>query len=163
MKIVLQRCTAARVEVDGEIVGSIAQGLALFVGIEDSDEVQDEAKADGEAKAEGEAKAARMARKVLSLRIFDNVQGRFDRSLIDIKGGVLAIPNFTLCAQTGKGARPNFSRAARPETAQRLFERFVTLLRASDVVVATGTFGAHMTVFVENDGPVSIVLTSDDC
>ena len=161
MKIVLQRCTAARVEVDGEIVGSIAQGLALFVGIEDSDEVQDEAKV--EAKAEGEAKAARMARKVLSLRIFDNVQGRFDRSLIDIKGGVLAIPNFTLCAQTGKGARPNFSRAARPETAQRLFERFVTLLRASDVVVATGTFGAHMTVFVENDGPVSIVLTSDDC
>lgn len=161
MKIVLQRCTAARVEVDGEIVGSIAQGLALFVGIEDSDEVQDEAEA--EAKAEGEAKAARMARKVLSLRIFDNVQGRFDRSLIDIKGGVLAIPNFTLCAQTGKGARPNFSRAARPETAQRLFERFVTLLRASDVVVATGTFGAHMTVFVENDGPVSIVLTSDDC
>ncbi len=157
MKIVLQRCTAARVEVDGEIVGSIAQGLALFVGIEDSDEVQDEA------EAEGEAKAARMARKVLSLRIFDNVQGRFDRSLIDIKGGVLAIPNFTLCAQTGKGARPNFSRAARPETAQRLFERFVTLLRASDVVVATGTFGAHMTVFVENDGPVSIVLTSDDC
>ncbi len=157
MKIVLQRCTAARVEVDGEIVGSIAQGLALFVGIEDSDEVQDEA------KAEGEAKAARMARKVLSLRIFDNVQGRFDRSLIDIKGGVLAIPNFTLCAQMGKGARPNFSRAARPETAQRLFERFVTLLRASDVVVATGTFGAHMTVFVENDGPVSIVLTSDDC
>jgi D-tyrosyl-tRNA(Tyr) deacylase len=160
MKIVLQRCTAARVEVDGEIVGSIAQGLALFVGIEDSDEVQDEAKV--EAKAEGEAKAARMARKVLSLRIFDNVQGRFDRSLIDIKGGVLAIPNFTLCAQTGKGARPNFSRAARLETAQRLFERFVTLLRASDVVVATGTFGAHMTVFVENDGPVSIVLTSDD-
>lgn len=161
MKIVLQRCTAARVEVDGEIVGSIAQGLALFVGIEDSDEVQDEVQ--DEAKAEGEAKAARMARKVLSLRIFDNVQGRFDRSLIDIKGGVLAIPNFTLCAQTGKGARPNFSRAARPETAQRLFERFVTLLRASDVVVATGTFGAHMTVFVENDGPVSIVLTSDDC
>lgn len=151
MKIVLQRCTAARVEVDGEIVGSIAQGLALFVSIEDSDEVQDE------------TKAARMARKVLSLRIFDNVQGRFDCSLIDIKGGVLAIPNFTLCAQTGKGARPNFSRAARPETAQRLFERFVTLLRASDVVVATGTFGAHMTVFVENDGPVSIVLTSDDC
>lgn len=147
MKIVLQRCTAARVEVEGETVGSIAQGLALFVGIEGADD---------------EAKLARMARKVLSLRIFDNNQGRFDRSLIDIEGEVLAIPNFTLCAQTRKGARPNFSGAAAPEIAQRLFERFVTLLRAEKTVVATGTFGAHMTVFVENDGPVSIVLSSDD-
>lgn len=147
MKIVLQRCNAARVEVEGEIVGNIAQGLALFVGIEDGDE---------------EAELARMARKVLSLRIFNNDEGRFDRSLTDTEGEVLAIPNFTLCAQTRKGARPNFSGAAKPETAQRLFERFVTLLRASDAVVAPGTFGAHMTVFVENDGPVSIVLTSDD-
>ncbi|HVF84701.1 MAG TPA: D-aminoacyl-tRNA deacylase [Abditibacteriaceae bacterium] len=147
MKIVIQRCTAARVEVEGEIVGGVAQGLALFVGLQDGDD---------------EAEIARMARKVLSLRVFNNDEGRFDRSLTDIAGGVLAIPNFTLCAQTRKGARPNFSGAAPPETAQRLFERFVTLLRAEKVVVATGTFGAHMTVLVENDGPVSIVLSSDD-
>lgn len=143
MKIVIQRCLAARVEVEGEIVGQIAQGLAIFVGIEDGDDNR---------------KLAQMARKIVALRIFDNDEGRFDRSLVDIGGAILAISNFTLCGQTQKGARPNFGGAAKPAFAQPAFDYFVTLLRAHNVVVETGTFGAHMKVLVENDGPVTMVL-----
>ncbi len=143
MKIVIQRCQSARVEVEGEVVGQIAQGLAIFVGIEDGDE---------------ESELAKMARKIVALRIFDNDEGRFDLSVIDIGGEILAISNFTLCGQTSKGARPNFSGAAKPAFAQPAFEHFVTLLCAHNVAVQTGTFGAHMKVQVENDGPVTMVL-----
>ncbi len=145
MKIVIQRCRSARVEVEGEVVGQITRGLALFVGIEDSDD---------------ESAAAKMARKIVALRIFDNDEGRFDRSVSDVGGALLAISNFTLCGQTQKGARPNFGSAAKPETARALFGRFVTLLREQNVAVECGVFGADMTVFVENDGPVTLVLQS---
>ena len=143
MKIVIQRCTAAHVEVGGETVGEIGPGLALFVGIEEGDD---------------ESELAQMARKIVALRIFDNDEGRFDRSLLDIDGAVLAISNFTLCGQTSKGARPNFSSAAKPAFAQSAFDRFVTLLRDANVEVETGSFGAHMKVCVENDGPVTLIL-----
>lgn len=142
MKIVLQRCAASRVEVDGEIVGQISRGLTLFVGIERGDD---------------EAELQKMARKIVALRIFDD-DGRFRFSVRDVGGEILAIPNFTLCAQTHKGTRPDFGAAARPEVAQTLFERFVTLLKTENVRVASGIFGAQMAVFVENDGPVTLVL-----
>jgi len=145
MKIVIQRCRRARVEVDGEIVGRIENGLAIFVGIAGGDD---------------EKTAARMAQKIAGLRIFDNAEGKFDLSLRDAGGGALAIPNFTLCGDARKGARPNFSGAAPPDAASLLFSRFVTLLRETGTPVESGIFGAHMIVTVENDGPVTLILES---
>lgn len=143
MKIVIQRCRAAQVEVDGAIVGRIEKGLAIFVGIESDDD---------------EKCAARLAQKIVTLRIFDNSEGKFDLSLRDIGGGALVISNFTLLGDTRKGARPNFSASAPPETARLLFNRFVTLLRETGVDVESGIFGAQMNVSVENDGPVTMIL-----
>jgi D-tyrosyl-tRNA(Tyr) deacylase len=143
MKAVIQRCTAAHVEVDGEVVGRIGPGLVIFLGVGPEDD---------------EAVAAKMARKVAGLRIFDNEEGKFDRSLQDVKGAALVISNFTLYGDARKGTRPNFGGAARPEKAQALYERFVTLLQEQDVDVQTGTFAAAMKVCVENDGPVTLVL-----
>ena len=143
MKAVIQRCTKARVEVEGKVVGEIERGLTVFLGVFDGDE---------------ENAAAKMARKIAALRIFDDENGRFDFSLSQSGGGVLAIPNFTLCGDAKKGARPNFSAAAKPEKARPLFETFVTLLRLENVPVETGVFGAHMKVVVENDGPVTLIL-----
>lgn len=143
MKLVIQRCFQARVEVEGKVVGKIARGLTVFVGVENGDD---------------ETQVEKMARKIATLRIFDNDEGRFDRSLLDIDGQVLAISNFTLCGDAKKGARPNFSGAAKPDAAHALFSHFVTLLRAQNVVVASGIFGVDMKVWVENDGPVTMIL-----
>lgn len=143
MKAVIQRCNEARVEVDGEIVGQIGQGLAIFLGVAEGDD---------------EACAARMAQKIAGLRIFDNPEGRFDLSVRDVGGSALVISNFTLCGDARKGTRPNFSGAAAPDTARALFDRFVTLLCETGVPTQTGQFAAHMTVHVANDGPVTLVL-----
>lgn len=143
MKAVIQRCRAARVEVEGEIVGAIQSGLTVFVAAMDGDEA---------------ANAAKLAQKVAALRIFNDADGKFSLSLKDIGGEALVVSNFTLAGETKKGNRPSFSHAARPETAQGLVDVFATLLRAQDIRVATGRFGADMTVFVENDGPVTILL-----
>lgn len=143
MKIVLQRCHRARVRVEGETSGEIARGFALFVGIEGGD---------------NEDAAACMARKIVALRVFDNALGRFDLSLRDVQGAILAIPNFTLCGSARKGTRPDFSSSAPPLEALALFNRFVTLLREHLIEVQTGQFGAHMDVYVENDGPVTLIL-----
>jgi D-tyrosyl-tRNA(Tyr) deacylase len=104
-------------------------------------------------QSDNESCALKLARKIAALRVFDNSEGRFDLSVRDIGGAVLAISNFTLCAETRKGTRPNWGSAAKPETARHLFDRFVTLLRDQDVAVQTGVFGAAMRVSVENDGP----------
>ena len=145
MKVVLQRCLSSRVEVESKVVGAIERGLTVFVGVEEGDT---------------EAQAEKMARKIVGLRIFDNDEGRFDRSLHDIAGAVLAVSNFTLCGDARKGTRPSFSGAAKPDNANAIFTRFVTLLREQNVVVQTGVFGAEMKVFVENDGPVTMILES---
>ena len=143
MKLLVQRCTRAQVLVDAQVVGQISHGLALFVGIAAGD--TDEA-------------AKKLAAKVASLRIFSNEEGRFDLSGRDVGGSVLLVSNFTLCGNARKGARPNFSGAARPEEAQVLVESFATLLRAQGLEVAEGRFGANMQVLVENDGPVCLLL-----
>jgi D-tyrosyl-tRNA(Tyr) deacylase len=146
LKAVVQRCRAARVEIDGMAVGSIAAGLTVFVGV---------------CRGDDEAAAARLAKLVARLRILDDGAGRFGLSLAAVGGSALVVPNFTLCANTLRGARPGFSHAAPPAEAQALYESFVTLLGATGVVVETGSFGAAMTVHVENDGPVTIIL--DTC
>ena len=143
MRAVVQRVSEARVRVDGEVVGEIGQGLCVLVGV---------------SREDGEGEAARLADKVAKLRIFENEDGRFDRSLLDVAGEALVVSQFTLIANTGKGNRPSFSEAAAPEAAEQLFESFCAALREAGVRVETGRFGARMAVALVNDGPVTIVL-----
>jgi D-tyrosyl-tRNA(Tyr) deacylase len=131
------------VRVDGELAGAIGPGLLVLVGV---------------AAEDGEAEAVRLAGKVARLRIFENEHGRFDRSLLDTGGGALVVSQFTLIADTAKGNRPSFGRAAPPERAEPLYERFCAELRALGVPVETGVFGARMDVELVNDGPVTIVV-----
>ena len=112
----------------------------------------------GIAEGDEAAEAERLAEKVARLRIFENEEGRFDRSLLDTGGAALVVSQFTLIAETAKGNRPSFSGAARPEVAEPLYERFCEALRGLGVEVATGVFGARMAVELVNDGPVTIVL-----
>jgi D-tyrosyl-tRNA(Tyr) deacylase len=143
MKLLIQRCQTAQVLVDGEVIGAISHGLTLFLGVAEGDTLE---------------AAKKLAAKVASLRIFSNDAGKFDLSIREVGGAILLISNFTLCGDARKGARPNFSAAARPEAAQVLVDSFATLLREQGLEVATGRFGADMKVSVENDGPVSLVL-----
>lgn len=143
MRAVIQRCAAAHVEVEGAVVGRIERGLAIFLGV---------------AVGDTDACAEKMARKIAALRIFDDEAGRFDRSVRDIGGAVLVISNFTLCGDARKGTRPSFSSAAPPIEANRLYERFISLLQGEGVPTQAGVFGAAMQVNVDNDGPVTIVL-----
>ena len=112
----------------------------------------------GVADTDGEDEAARLAAKVARLRIFQNDEGKFDRSVVDTGGAALVVSQFTLIADTAKGNRPSFAAAARPEQAEPLYERFCAELRQLGVQVETGVFGAHMRVELVNDGPVTVVL-----
>ena len=112
----------------------------------------------GVARGDTTADAERLARKVANLRIFENDEGKFDRSLLDTGGAALVVSNFTLVADTAKGNRPSFSEAAPPDEAEPLYEAFCSALRALGVEVAAGVFGARMAVELVNDGPVTIVL-----
>ena len=143
MRAVVQRVSRARVVVDDETVGQIGPGLLVLLGVADGD---------------GEAEAERLAGKVARLRIFEGDDGRFDRDVADAGGGVLAVSQFTLIADTRRGNRPSFSDAAAPEVAEPLYERFCAALRDLSLPVETGVFGARMQVELVNDGPVTIVL-----
>jgi D-aminoacyl-tRNA deacylase len=143
LRAVVQRVSSARVVVDGTVVGEIGAGLCVLLGV---------------ARADGEAEAARLAGRIARLRIFENDEGRFDRSLLDVDGEALVVSQFTLIADTAKGNRPSFTDAAPPEQAEPLYERFCAALRELGVGVATGVFGARMLVEIVNDGPVTIVL-----
>jgi D-tyrosyl-tRNA(Tyr) deacylase len=123
--------------------GSIGPGLCVLVGVAEGDDA---------------AAAVRLADKIARLRIFENEEGKFDRSLLDTGGEALVVSQFTLLADTAKGNRPSFSGAARPEVAEPLYERVVQALRDLGIQVATGAFGARMAVELVNDGPVTIVL-----
>ena len=139
MRAVVQRVTRASVTPGG----AVGAGLCVLLGIAEGDEA---------------AACNRLAQKVAALRIFENGEGKFDRSLLDVGGGALVVSQFTLLAATGKGNRPSFVAAARPEHAEPLYEQFCSELRALGVVVATGVFGAKMQLELVNDGPVTIVL-----
>jgi D-tyrosyl-tRNA(Tyr) deacylase len=123
--------------------GAIGPGLCVLLGVADGDD---------------EAEAVRLAEKTARLRVFENEDGKFDRSLLDTGGEALVVSQFTLLADTAKGNRPSFSGAARPEVAEPLYERFVRALRELGVQVETGAFGARMAVELVNDGPVTIVI-----
>jgi len=125
--------------------GSIGPGLVVLLGI---------------AAGDDEARVVRLAEKIARLRIFQNDEGKFDRSLLDVRGAALVVSQFTLIADTAKGNRPSFSHAARPEVAEPLYEQFCGALRELGVAVETGVFGARMDVELVNDGPVTIVLES---
>jgi len=139
MRAVLQRVLRAGASPGGQI----GAGLCILLGIAEGDD---------------EAAAVRLAERVAKLRIFENEDGKFDRSLLDTGGGALVVSQFTLIADTAKGNRPSFSGAARPEVAAPLVERFVAALREVGIEVETGVFGARMAVELVNDGPVTIVL-----
>jgi D-aminoacyl-tRNA deacylase len=143
LKAVVQRVAAARVLVDGQVVGEIGAGLCVLLGVADGD---------------GQDEADRLAGRVARLRIFENEEGKFDRSVLETGGAVLVVSQFTLIADTSKGNRPSFSHAARPETAEPLYEAFCGAREDENVPVARGAFGARMQVEIVNDGPVTIVL-----
>ena len=147
MRVVIQRVTSARVEVGGETVGAIGAGILALLGI---------------AAEDGESEADWLLDKMIDLRIFQNADGKFDRSLREIGGELLVVSQFTLLANTRKGRRPSFSDAARPEHAIPIYEYFTAQARARGIPTATGRFGAAMQVALVNDGPVTIVLDSGE-
>ena len=143
MKAVLQRVAEARVLVGGEVAGEIGLGLCVLLGV---------------ARGDDEASAVRLAERIARLRIFENEEGKFDRSLLDTDGAALVVSQFTLIADTAKGNRPSFTDAAAPHEAERLYEIFCAALTGLGVPVETGVFGARMQVEIANDGPVTIIL-----
>jgi D-aminoacyl-tRNA deacylase len=143
VRAVVQRVAEARVVVDGEIRGEIGTGMLVLLGVARQDE---------------DNQAVRLAGKVARLRIFEDADGRFARSLLDTGGPALVVSQFTLIADTAKGNRPSFSAAAALEEAEPLYERFCYALRAAGVPVETGVFRARMQVELTNDGPVTIAL-----
>ena len=146
MRAVIQRVKRAEVRVDGRVMGRVDRGLLVLVGIGKSD-----------TPASGKA----LAEKIVHLRIFDDAQGRMNRSLLDVGGGLLCISQFTLYGDCRKGRRPSYDQAASPETARPLYEAFLESLRALGATVATGQFRAMMDVELVNDGPVTLLLDSE--
>jgi D-tyrosyl-tRNA(Tyr) deacylase len=145
VKAVIQRVSEARVEVNGQVSGRIGPGLLVLLGIR---------------KGDTEADAAYLADKVLGLRIFADAQGKMNLSLLDTGGELLIVSQFTLHGDVRKGRRPSFDAAAAPADAERLYSRVVELCRLRGVTVATGVFQAMMSVFLINDGPVTIICES---
>jgi D-tyrosyl-tRNA(Tyr) deacylase len=143
MRAVCQRVSRARVTVDGESVGEIVHGLVVLLGV---------------AVGDDDDEAERLAGKVARLRVFEDEQGKFARSILDAGGSALVVSQFTLIADTGKGNRPSFTAAAPPEQAEPVYEHFCAALEAAGVRVERGVFGARMQVDLSNDGPVTIVL-----
>jgi D-aminoacyl-tRNA deacylase len=143
VRAVVQRVSEARVVVDGEVVASSGAGLLVLLGV---------------ATKDGPEHAERLAGKVARLRVFENEDGRFDRSLLDVSGEALVVSQFTLLADASRGNRPSFTDAAPPVHAEPLYDLFCGALTALGIVVARGVFGARMEVSLVNDGPVTIVL-----
>ena len=145
MRAVCQRVSEARVRVAGGVVAEIGAGLVVLLGV---------------ARGDTDAGGDRLATKIAALRIFENEEGKFDRSLLDVNGDALVVSQFTLIADSRrqKGTRPDFSQAAPREEAEPLYERFCTALAATGVPIQTGVFGAYMRLELANDGPVTIVL-----
>jgi D-tyrosyl-tRNA(Tyr) deacylase len=143
MIALIQRVTEARVEVGADVVGAIGPGLLALVAVQPDDT---------------EARAERLLERMLGYRVFDDGEGRMNRSLREVAGGLLLVSQFTLAADTRSGTRPGFSTAAAPELGRRLFDHLVARARTAHAAVATGRFGAHMRVHLVNDGPVTFRL-----
>ncbi|MGD7009782.1 D-aminoacyl-tRNA deacylase [Metabacillus sp. 84] len=147
MKMVLQRVKKAEVTVDGKSVGKIGKGILVLVGITHED---------------NEADARYLSDKLANLRIFEDLTGKMNHSILDVKGEVLSVSQFTLYGDCRKGRRPNFMAAAKPDRAEPLYERFNEELRKLGLSVETGSFGAMMDVSLVNDGPVTLTVDSPD-
>lgn len=143
MKGLLQRVSSARVEVEGQIVGSVDQGLMVLVGVEPQDT---------------QASADKLLHKLLNYRVFSDADGKMNLSLRDVEGGLLLVSQFTLAADTKSGMRPSFSKAAPPALGAELFEYLLSQAKGSHAVVESGQFGADMQVHLVNDGPVTFLL-----
>ena len=146
MRVLLQRVSHASVSIEGNVISSIGKGLLILLGIGHGD---------------GEDQAGFLAEKVANLRIFQDGQGKTNLSVMDIKGEAIVVSQFTLYADARKGRRPSFTDAAAPELAAPLVERFVELLRGHGIPTQTGKFGEHMSVDIQNDGPVTIWLENE--
>jgi len=146
VRIVLQRVSEARVRVDGEVVGEIGRGLLILLGV---------------GRDDADADVSYLADKVAGLRIFEDEQGKMNRSVAELGGGVLVVSQFTLYGDCRKGRRPGFSAAAPPERANQLYLEFAARLQARGLTVATGIFQADMQVELVNDGPVTMILDSN--
>ncbi|GAA0085176.1 D-aminoacyl-tRNA deacylase [Clostridium sp. CTA-7] len=145
MRAVVQRVSSSKVEVNGEIVGSINKGINILIGISKDDSEED---------------LLYIKDKVINLRIFEDENDKMNLSVLDIKGEILAISQFTLYGDCRKGRRPNFMEAEGGERAKILYNKFVELLKETSLKVETGEFGAHMKVDIQNDGPVTLILDS---
>ncbi len=146
MRAVVQRVSRARVQVEGRVVGEIGAGIVVLLGV---------------GREDTPAAAAYLAEKIAGLRIFDDEQGKMNRSLREAGGAALVISQFTLFGDVRRGRRPGFERAAPPQQARSLYEEFVRALRGAEVPVETGEFQARMTVELANEGPVTILLDSE--
>lgn len=144
MKALIQRVSQARVEVDGDVVGAIEQGLLIFLGVEHDDEPRH---------------AQRLAERICGYRVFSDAGDKMNLDLRDIGGSALVVSQFTLVADTGKGRRPSFSSAAQPEQAQALYDKFCEQVSRCGVKVERGRFAADMKVHLVNDGPVTFLLS----
>jgi D-aminoacyl-tRNA deacylase len=143
MRALIQRVRSGKVSVEGHTVAEIGRGMVILLGIGHSD---------------NEEKARFLADKITTLRIFEDTEGKFNKSILDEGGAIIVISQFTLYADARKGRRPSFTDAAAPEVAAPLVEKFADLLRARGISTQTGVFGAHMLVEIKNDGPVTIWL-----
>lgn len=145
MRAVVQRVSHANVTIGGQLVGEIGQGFTVLLGVGQGDTEED---------------AAYLCDKIIGLRVFEDDAGKMNRSLLDIGGGLLVVSQFTLYGDCRRGRRPSFSDAAHPDTARRLYERFICLARERQVNVASGQFQATMQVNIHNDGPVTLLVDS---
>ena len=145
MKALLQRVDRASVTVGGNVTGSIGKGLCVFLGVADGDTQKD---------------IAWLADKVVNLRIFDDESGKMNRSVIDEKGEILIVSQFTLCGDCKRGRRPSWTDAADPVVANSMYEKFVSEIESRGVITATGIFQALMKVDICNDGPVTLMINS---
>jgi D-tyrosyl-tRNA(Tyr) deacylase len=146
MRALVQRVSEASVSVDGSVIGQIATGLLVFLAIRYDDT---------------EGRAAQLASKIAQLRIFPDSQRKMNLSVTDIAGELLIVSQFTLYAETGKGNRPSYSQAARPDAAQQLYRYFIQICRDRGLSVATGLFQAHMQVRLTNDGPITVMCYAE--
>ena len=143
MKLVIQRVNKASVTIENELYSSINKGLLVLFGVEKND---------------SEDMIEYFAQKLLKLRIFEDEQGKMNKSVLDIEAEILAVSQFTLAADCKKGTRPSFDNAMEPKRAKEFYEKFVEILKKSQINVKTGVFGAHMQVELVNNGPVTIIL-----